>query len=67
MELHSGMIRHLSACLNIPENAVMKLYEIILRRYKARARVKDFLVVITGKRVERVLKIRYRRAEEIRY
>lgn len=56
MQLHKKAIHHI--VLNhheIPEEKVTRLYEIVLRRYKTSARVKDYLVVLASRRVERLL------------
>jgi len=57
MKLHTEAIRRIVLHYNnVPEEKVSRLYEIVLRRYKAEARVKDFLVLLAGKRVEQLLK-----------
>jgi hypothetical protein len=56
MKMHTSVIRHISQHLDIPEEQVAKLYEIVLKRYKSRARIKDFLIVLVGRRVENLLR-----------
>lgn len=56
MKLHKEAIRVISLHhMDIPEEKVARLYEIVLRRYKAEARIKDFLLVLAGRRVEQLL------------
>ncbi len=56
MKMHTEAIRHLVLYYHdIPEKKVVRLYELVLRRYKSEARVKDFLVVLAGKRVRQLL------------
>lgn len=56
MKLHTEAIRRIVLHHNnIPEEKVSRLYEIVLRRYKAEAKVKDFLVLLAGRRVEQLL------------
>ncbi len=56
MKLHKEAIRHIVMHhFDISEEQVSRLYEIVLRRYKAQAKVRDFLVVLVGRRVELLL------------
>jgi hypothetical protein len=56
MKLHTEAIRRIVLHYHdIPEEKVTRLYEIVLRRYKAEARVKDFLAVLVGRRVAQLL------------
>ena len=55
MKMYIGAIRLISLKMDIPYEKVCRLYEIVLRRYKAQARVKDFLIVRTNRRVEYLL------------
>ena len=56
MKLHMEAIHRIVLHYNnIPEEKVSRLYEIVLRRYKTEARVKDFLVLLSGRRVEQLL------------
>jgi len=56
MKTHTGVIRQISRHLDIPEERVARLYEIVLKRYKTRARIKDFLIVLVERRVENLLR-----------
>ena len=54
--MHAEAIRHiLLRHRDIPAEKVTRLYEIVLRRYKAGARVKDFLTLLAARRVEELL------------
>jgi len=56
MKLHTEAIRHIALRHHdIPEEKVTRLYEFLLMRYKAGARVKDFLVVLACRRVIELL------------
>ena len=55
MKIHTGAIRLISLKMDIPQEKVGRIYEIVLRRYKAQARVKDFLVLLAGRRVKYLL------------
>ena len=55
MKRHTGAIRLISLKMDIPQEKVARLYEIVLRRYKAQARIKDFLVLLAGRRVKYLL------------
>ena len=56
MKTHADVISHISRHLEIPEERVAKLYEIVLKRYKTRSRIKDFLIVLVERRVEDLLR-----------
>jgi hypothetical protein len=56
MKTHTAVIRHISLQLDVPEEKVTRLYEIVLDRYRTRARIKDFLIVLVGRRVEHLLR-----------
>jgi len=55
MKIHMEAVRYISLKMDIPQETVASLYEIVLRRYKAQARVKDFLAVLAVRRVEYLL------------
>ena len=55
MKMHTGAIRLISLKMDIPYEKVCRLYEIVLRRYKEQARIKDFLVLLAGRRVKYLL------------
>lgn len=56
MQQHTEAIRHIVGRYHdIPQERVTRLYEFVLRRYKTSARVKDYLVVLACRRVERLL------------
>jgi hypothetical protein len=38
MKTHTSVIRHISLQLDIPEEKVARLYEIVLNRYRTRAK-----------------------------
>lgn len=57
MKLHAEAIRRIMLHYNtVPAEKVIRLYEIVLKRYKAEAKVKDFLVLLAGRRVEQLLR-----------
>lgn len=68
MKVHRSEIEYISVRhLDIPYQKVSRLYEIVLRHYKQQARITDFLVVLTGRRVEYLLrKVRGRQPGESR-
>ena len=56
MKLHAEAIRRIMLHYNnIPAEKIIRLYDIVLKRYKAEAKVKDFLVLLAGRRVELLL------------
>jgi hypothetical protein len=56
MKLHAEAIsRIVLHHNNIPAEKISRLYELVLKRYKAEARVKDFIILLAGRRVEQLL------------
>lgn len=53
---HMAMIHHLADELGCPEPEVGRLYEQEFHRLSERARIKDFLFVLVGRRVKENLK-----------
>jgi hypothetical protein len=56
--LHRNEIRIVAERAGFSEDEVRKLYEIVLRRLKGDARIKEFLPLLTGRRVEYLLNLR---------
>lgn len=57
---HMTAIRTLARDLGIPEDEIIRLYEVELYHLKEVARVKDFLSVLVIKRVKEFLKTSHR-------
>ena len=56
MKMHTEAIRYISLNTDISQEKVARLYEIVLRRYRSEAEVKDFIPVLAGRRVEHLLR-----------
>ena len=56
VKTHTGVIRHISRQLDVPEEKVARLFDIVLSRYKARARITNFLVILAARRAEDLLR-----------
>ena len=54
--LHSEAIQRLSRDLEMPEEEIRRVYEALLGGLKARARIKDYLVVLVSRNVRNMIK-----------
>ena len=60
-DLHSRAIRKLAADLNIPESEIQILYETMLRNFKEKARITEYLVVLVSRNLKDIIKRRLSR------
>ncbi|MDA8214989.1 MAG: hypothetical protein M0Z64_06905 [Nitrospiraceae bacterium] len=63
--LHLNAVEVLSLRIGASVEDVKKVYEIVLRRFKRLARVKDFLPILVSRRVEYLLNKRRNGKEEL--
>ncbi len=60
-KLHKNAIEMLAMRIGVPIDDVERVYEIVLKRFKKRARIKDFLPVLVSRRVEYLISVRRNR------
>jgi hypothetical protein len=57
-KLHLNAIEMIALHIGVSQDDVKKIYEIVLRRFKKGAKVKDFLPILVSRRVEYLFSIR---------
>lgn len=55
MRLHLNAVEMLALRIGASQDDVKRVYEIVLRRFKSLAKVKDFLPILVSRRVEYLL------------
>lgn len=58
-KMHLHNIETISVRFHEDVEEVQKVYEIILKRYKRSAKIKDFLSVLVARKVQKLIKIRH--------
>jgi len=56
--MHLRAVEMLALRIGASQNEVERVYEIVLRRFKGLARVKDFLPILVSRRVEYLIAVR---------